>query len=101
MQHNKTNITVFDVGGRTPLRAAWREYYTGVSAVIYMVDSVNKKDLAVSAEELRLLMEEELLKHVVVLVLANKQVRIHVVPRTYTCIRVQICHLCFRCRAFV
>lgn len=80
MQHNKTNITVFDVGGRTPLRARWREYYTGVSAVIYLVDSVNKKDLAVSAEELRLLMEEPLLTHVAVLVLANKQVRIHRVP---------------------
>lgn len=37
--HNNVNLTVWDIGGQNKIRKLWRYYYTGVSTVIFVVDS--------------------------------------------------------------
>ena len=44
------NFSVWDVGGQTELRDLWRHYYPGTNAVVWVVDSADKKRLAHSNE---------------------------------------------------
>mmetsp|Transcript_60601 Transcript_60601/g.69167 ORF Transcript_60601/g.69167 Transcript_60601/m.69167 type:complete len:182 (-) Transcript_60601:564-1109(-) len=66
-------LQVWDLGGQTHIRPYWRCYYPNTNAVIYVVDSADKERLSVAKLELLQLLEEEELKGVPLLVLANKQ----------------------------
>jgi len=66
-------LQVWDLGGQTSIRPYWRSYYPNTSAVIYVVDSVDKERIATAKQELMLILEEEELKGVPVMILANKQ----------------------------
>merc|ERR1712094_12596 len=48
-------------------------YYPNTNAIIYVVDSADPERIGDSKEELRLMLEEEELRGVTLLVLANKQ----------------------------
>ena len=54
-------------------RVSERCYYPNTNAIIYVVDSADPERIGDSKEELRLMLEEEELKGVTLLVLANKQ----------------------------
>jgi len=54
-------------------RPYWKNYYQNTDAIIYMVDSADKRRNDEAAEELESLMSEELLATCPVLVFANKQ----------------------------
>eukprot|EP00331_Platyophrya_macrostoma_P021576 CAMPEP_0176452080 /NCGR_PEP_ID=MMETSP0127-20121128/28293_1 /TAXON_ID=938130 /ORGANISM="Platyophrya macrostoma, Strain WH" /LENGTH=180 /DNA_ID=CAMNT_0017840407 /DNA_START=30 /DNA_END=572 /DNA_ORIENTATION=+ len=64
---------VWDLGGQTGIRPYWRSYYPNTNAIIYVVDSTDKERIDTSKQELMLMLEEEELKGVPILVLANKQ----------------------------
>jgi ADP-ribosylation factor-like protein 1 len=55
------------------LRPYWRCYYQDTNAVIFVVDSADKERIEIAKQELDLMLQEEELKGVPVLVLANKQ----------------------------
>ena len=61
------------MGGQTGLRPYWRCYYQDTNAVIYVVDSADKERIEIAKQELEMMLQEEELKGVPVLVLANKQ----------------------------
>lgn len=40
------NFSVWDVGGQTELRDLWRHYYPGTNAIVWVVDSADRKRMA-------------------------------------------------------
>jgi len=73
VQVNGFKINVWDIGGQKHIRPYWKNYYKNTDAIIYMVDSADKRRTDEAAEELQSLLEEEELSGVPTLVLANKQ----------------------------
>ncbi|CAE8587106.1 unnamed protein product [Polarella glacialis] len=73
VQYKNIKFQVWDLGGQTSIRPYWRCYYPNTNAIIYVVDSADPDRIGDSKEELRLMLEEEELKSVTLLVLANKQ----------------------------
>jgi len=74
-QVNYKNLTfqVWDLGGQTSIRPYWRCYYANTDAIIYVVDSADRDRLAISRQELNLMLQEDELKSAVLVVMANKQ----------------------------
>ena len=66
-------LNVWDIGGQKHIRPYWKNYYANTQAIVYMVDSADKRRADECAEELETLMGEEELAGVPVLVFANKQ----------------------------
>ena len=54
-------------------RPYWRNYYDQTDALIYVIDSADRKRMEETAVELQQLLDEERLSHVPLLVMANKQ----------------------------
>lgn len=73
VQYKNIKFQVWDLGGQTSIRPYWRCYYPNTNAIIYVVDSADPDRIGDSKEELRLMLDEEELKEVTLLVLANKQ----------------------------
>ena len=69
-------LNVWDIGGQKHIRPYWKNYYQNTDAIVYMVDSADKRRMDEAAEELKELMEDETLSGVPVLIFANKQVGI-------------------------
>ena len=66
-------FTVWDLGGQEALRTSWHLYYSGVSAVVVVVDSSERERLPTVREELLRMIAHPDLQSSVVLVFANKQ----------------------------
>ena len=66
-------LQVWDLGGQTGLRPYWRCYYQDTNAIVYCIDSADKDRLEVAKQELELMLQEEELKGIPVLIMANKQ----------------------------
>jgi len=66
-------LNVWDIGGQKHIRPYWKNYYQNTDAIVYMVDSSDRRRMDEAAEELDQLLEEESLSAVPVLVFANKQ----------------------------
>lgn len=72
--HGKVNFTVWDVGGRSKIRALYRHYYENTQAIIYVVDSNDRDRIEQASEELnKIFFTDNALEDAVILVLANKQ----------------------------
>lgn len=54
-------------------RPYWRCYYSNTDAIIYVVDSADKKRMGIAKDELFAMLEEEELKNAILVVFANKQ----------------------------
>ncbi|NWU91605.1 ARL14 protein, partial [Upupa epops] len=66
-------LTIWDIGGQQKMRAAWCSFVENANALLYVVDSSDKRRLEESKKEFELILKNELLKRVPVVVLANKQ----------------------------
>ncbi|EOD09306.1 ARL3b, ARF-like GTPase, partial [Emiliania huxleyi CCMP1516] len=66
-------LNVWDIGGQKHIRPYWKNYFQNTDAIVYMVDSADKRRMDEAAEELKELMEDETLSGVPVLIFANKQ----------------------------
>ena len=64
---------MWDLGGQTGLRPYWRCYYQDTNAVVFVVDSADRERLEFAKQELEIMLQEDELKGVPVLILANKQ----------------------------
>lgn len=73
-------LNVWDIGGQKAIRPYWANYYGNTDALVYVIDSADKKRLEESGIELNLLLEEEKLQGVPILILANKQDLLTAVP---------------------
>ena len=65
-------LNVWDIGGQKHIRPYWKNYYANTQAIVYMVDSADKRRADECAEELETLMGEEELAGVPVLVFAHE-----------------------------
>ncbi len=67
------NFTVWDVGGQYKIRQLWRYYFQNSQGLIYVVDSSDTLRFAESSEELHAIMNNDEMRDVPVVVIANKQ----------------------------
>ena len=66
-------LNVWDIGGQKSIRPYWRNYYDQTDALIYVIDSADRRRMEESGVELQQLLDEERLSHMPLLVMANKQ----------------------------
>ncbi|NXK94092.1 ARL14 protein, partial [Formicarius rufipectus] len=66
-------LTFWDVGGQEKMRQLWSHFLEDTDALLYVVDSSEKRRLEESRKELELILKNESLRNVPVVVLANKQ----------------------------
>ena len=72
MNYEGLKFQVWDLGGQTGLRPYWRCYYQDTNAVVFVVDSADRERIEFAKQELELMLQEDELKGVPVLILANK-----------------------------
>lgn len=66
-------LNVWDIGGQKHIRPYWKNYYSNTDAIIYMIDSSDRRRTDEAGDELVQLLDEPELAGVPVLVFANKQ----------------------------
>jgi len=66
-------LNVWDIGGQRSIRPYWKNYYSGSDALVYVIDSSDKKRMTETGVELSSLLEESQLQGIPVLIFANKQ----------------------------
>ena len=52
---------MWDIGGQREIRPYWKNYYENTDGIVYVVDSADDMRLNEAKEELKSLMDEELL----------------------------------------
>eukprot|EP00756_Hemistasia_phaeocysticola_P047084 Hpha_TRINITY_DN20982_c0_g1::TRINITY_DN20982_c0_g1_i1::g.139691::m.139691/K07942/ARL1; ADP-ribosylation factor-like protein 1 len=72
LRYRNVTFQVWDLGGQTSLRPLWRAYFQDTDALVWVLDAVDSRRLPLSRTELFSLLDEEELKGVPLLVLANK-----------------------------
>lgn len=72
VNYKSLNMTVWDVGGQTKIRALWKHYYQNSDALIFVIDSNDTERFEEAYESLCAVIEDDLLKNIPVLVFANK-----------------------------
>lgn len=78
--HDGFKLNVWDIGGQRTIRPYWRNYFEQTDALVYVVDSADRRRLEESGMELQLLLEETKLAGIPLLVFANKQDLINALP---------------------
>jgi len=73
VRYGRMTFNIWDVGGQDRLRPLWRQYYTGTSGIIFVVDSNDTQRLSVAKDELHYLLNEIELQYATLVVIANKQ----------------------------
>lgn len=72
LQIGGVRFKTFDLGGHETARRIWKDYFTTVDAIIFLVDAADKTRFTEASEELRNLLESEELGNCPVVVLGNK-----------------------------
>jgi ADP-ribosylation factor-like protein 2 len=65
-------LHLWDIGGQSTIRAYWRNYFEKTDGIIWVVDSGDRRRLALVKEELDAVLQQERLEGATLLVLANK-----------------------------
>ena len=74
VQVGNLNFEIWDLGGQASQRSAWGLYFTGVDAVIIVIDSSDRSRIPIAKQELYQILATKELEKVPLLILANKQV---------------------------
>jgi ADP-ribosylation factor-like protein 3 len=77
LAHEGFKLNVWDIGGQKTIRPYWRNYYDNTDALVYVIDSSDKRRMEECGAELSELLSEEKLAGVPLLVFANKQDLLH------------------------
>lgn len=72
VQKGHVTLKCWDLGGQPRFRSMWERYCRGVNAIVFIVDSADKKALPVAKEELHNLLQRQVLDGIPLLVLGNK-----------------------------
>ena len=67
-----TVVSSLCTSGQKAIRPYWRNYFENTDALVYVVDSSDRKRMDETGEELNALLEEDALAGVALLVFANK-----------------------------
>ena len=70
---NGLSFTVWDVGGQEKIRRLWEHYYANSDGLIFVVDSNDPARMEEAREELMGIIKDDRMRHVPVVVFANKQ----------------------------
>jgi len=73
LQQEGFKLNVWDIGGQKAIRPYWKNYYENTDALVYVIDSSDRRRMEETGLELNSLIEEEKLSGIPVLVFANKQ----------------------------
>merc|ERR1712157_45928 len=73
-------LNVWDIGGQKTIRPYWSNYFESSDALVYVIDSSDKRRLEESGQELRELLAEDKLGGIPLLVFANKQDLLQATP---------------------
>merc|ERR1712066_339999 len=66
-------LNVWDIGGQKTIRPYWSNYFESSDALVYVIDSSDKRRLDESGGELKELLAEDKLAGIPLLIFANKQ----------------------------
>eukprot|EP00434_Breviolum_minutum_P005699 symbB.v1.2.005021.t1/scaffold288.1/size478366/51 len=70
-------LNVWDIGGQREIRPYWSNYFENTDALVYVIDSSDRRRLEESGKELAELLAEDKLGGIPCLVFANKQDLMH------------------------
>eukprot|EP01036_Dinobryon_divergens_P038715 gene38715-50868_t len=73
LMHEGFKLNVWDIGGQKSIRPYWRNYFEQTDALIYVIDSADRRRIEETGVELQQLLDEDKLSAVPVLIFANKQ----------------------------
>lgn len=73
LQQEGFKLNVWDIGGQKAIRPYWKNYYDNTDALVYVIDSADRRRMEETGVELNALLEEESLSGCPVLIFANKQ----------------------------
>merc|ERR1711862_766913 len=71
--HEGFKLNVWDIGGQKTIRPYWSNYFESSDALVYVIDSSDRRRLDESGAELKELLAEDKLGGIPLLVFANKQ----------------------------
>merc|ERR1712176_666608 len=66
-------LNVWDIGGQKTIRPYWSNYFESSDALVYVIDSSDRRRLEESGAELKELLNEDKLASIPLLIFANKQ----------------------------
>ncbi|XP_076159817.1 ADP-ribosylation factor-like protein 11 [Alosa pseudoharengus] len=69
----KTSMTVWDIGGQSTMRTNWKYYMEGCKALVFVVDSSDRKRMGEAQKALKKILSDANMKDVPLMVLANKK----------------------------
>ena len=67
------SFVVWDAGGQDKIRCLWKHYFKGCDVLLFVIDSADKERFEEAREELWAILENESMKGVPLIVIANKQ----------------------------
>merc|ERR1712050_449241 len=73
-------LNVWDIGGQKTIRPYWSNYFESSDALVYVIDSSDRRRLEESGSELKELLAEDKLGGIPLLLFANKQDLMQAVP---------------------
>ncbi|CAF0833914.1 unnamed protein product [Rotaria sp. Silwood1] len=77
------SLTVWDVGGQDHLRTLWHHYFDNIDGLVFVIDSTDARRLNLARAELEGIYQHDSMKHVPLIVLANKQDTLDALPAEY------------------
>merc|ERR1712190_316577 len=80
MVHEGFKLNVWDIGGQKSIRPYWSNYFESSDALVYVIDSSDRRRLEESGSELKELLAEDKLGGIPLLVFANKQDNLQATP---------------------
>ena len=80
LMQNEFKLNVWDIGGQKSIRPYWRNYFDQTDALIYVIDSADRRRMEETGVELGQLLEEEKLAGIPLLIFANKQDLLNALP---------------------
>ena len=69
----KSQLSIWDISGSKRSRSLWASYYKGINGLIFVIDSEDRQGITEAQEEFSYALSHDDLKHIPVLILANKQ----------------------------
>lgn len=78
--HEGFKLNVWDIGGQSTIRPYWRNYFDHTDALVYVIDSADRRRITECSTELTTLLTDEKLAGIPLLVFANKQDLLQALP---------------------
>ena len=73
IKYDNVIFQAWDLGGQESTRSVWDVYYMNTDAVVYVIDSVDEEYYEESKSQFHKVLNHQMLKNTLILILANKQ----------------------------